>query len=129
MSPDDIENEVLRKQLQEPRIHFAIICASSGCPKLPRFAYTEENVQEKLEKETRDYLNSERGTRIDTAENTLYISRIFDWFAGDFESKAGSVLAFIKPYLEPRTLRFLEKNPKISFIHYDWSLNAQEPLR
>jgi len=129
ISQDDIENEILRKQLKEPRIHFAIICASLGCPPLPRFAYTETNVQMKLEEETRNYLNSKRGTRIDAAENTLYISKIFDWFAGDFESKSGSVLAFIKPYLNQRTLQFLEKDPQIAYIHYDWALNAQEPLK
>jgi hypothetical protein len=129
VSPDDIENEILRKQLKEPRIHFAIICASRGCPPIPHFAYTEANVQEKLQEETRNYLNSARGTRIDAANNTLYISKIFDWFAGDFEAAAGSVLEFIKPYLIQRTLDFLAGNPKISYIQYDWSLNAQQPLR
>jgi hypothetical protein len=127
-SPDDIENEILRKQLGEPRIHFAIICASLSCPELPRFAYTEENVQAKLDEETRDYLNSERGTRIDEAGNTLYISKIFDWFAGDFEAKSGSVLKFIKPYLDPPKQEFLQQDPKISYLSYDWGLNAQEPL-
>ena len=128
VSQDDIE-DILRKQLKDPRIHFAIICASSGCPQMPRFAYTEANVQMKLEEETRIYLNSKRGTRIDAAENTLFISKIFDWYAGDFESKYGSVLAFIKPYLDQRTLQFLEKNPQIAYIDYDWALNAQEPLK
>jgi hypothetical protein len=128
VSPDDIEHEILRKQIQEPRIHFAIVCASSSCPPLPQFAYTAENVQTKLEEETRGYINSERGTRIDAATNTLYLSKIFDWFPGDFESKSGSVLGFIKPYLTRRTLQFLEKNPKISYLDYDWALNGQEPL-
>jgi len=129
MSQDDIENDILRKQFKDPRIHFAIICASSGCPLLPRFAYSAENVQTKLEEETRAYLNSARGTSIDEAENTLHISKLFDWFAGDFESKAGSVLNFIKPYLNEKTAAFLKRNPRIAYIHYDWSLNAQEPLK
>jgi len=129
VSPDDIENEILRKQLREPRIHFAIICASRGCPPMPHFAYNEEKVQDKLREVTRNYLNSKRGTQIDAANNTLYISKIFDWFAGDFKTAAGSVLAFIKPYLNEGTLDFLAGNPKIDYISYDWSLNAQEPLR
>jgi hypothetical protein len=128
-SPDDIEHEILRKQLKEPRIHFTIICASSGCPPLPRFAYTEANVQAKLEDETRKYINSERGTQIDSAKNTLYLSKLFDWFAGDFEYKSGSVLDFIKPYLDENALAFVEQQFKIKFIHYDWALNAQEPLK
>jgi len=129
LSQDDIENEILRKQFKDPRIHFAIICASTGCPPLPRFAYTEENVQIKLEEETRKYINSERSTRIDLADNTLYLSKLFDWYAGDFESQSGSVLNFLKPYLDEKALTFLERNPKIDYLHYDWSLNAQGPLK
>jgi hypothetical protein len=129
LGPDDIEHEILRKQFKDPRIHFAIICASSSCPRLPQFAYTDENVQAKLEDETRKYINSDRGTQIDSAKNTLYLSKLFDWFAGDFEAKSGSVLDFIKPYLDQKALAFIEKKPKIKYIHYDWALNAQAPLK
>ncbi len=129
MSPDDIEHEILRKQFKDPRIHFAIICASSGCPKLPRFAYTEENVQVRLEDETRKYVNSERGVRIDPAENTVYLSKIFDWFESDFVGKSGSVMNFIRPYLKEDVLVFLERQPKIDYLHYNWALNAKEPLK
>ena len=129
LSQDDIEHEILRKQLKESRIHFAIICASSGCPPLPRFAYTEANVQTKLEEETRKYLNSKRGTRIDSAKNRLYLSKLFDWFAGDFEYTSGSVLDFIKPYLSENALAFVEQKPKIKWIEYNWALNAQEPIK
>jgi len=129
LSQDDIEHEILRKQLKEPRIHFAIICASSSCPRLPRFAYTEEKVQTMLEETTRQYIISERGTQIDSTKKTLYLSKLFDWFAGDFEYKSGSVLDFIKPYLNQKTLTFVEKEPIIKYIHYDWALNAQAPLK
>jgi hypothetical protein len=128
MSQDDIEHEILRKQFNDPRIHFAIVCASSGCPKLARFAFTEENVQRQLEAETRKYINSDRGVRIDYAENTLYLSKIFDWFSGDFKNKSGSVLDFIKLYLNESAMAFLDRKPKISYIHYNWALNAKEPL-
>jgi hypothetical protein len=129
LSQDDIENEILRRKLNDPRIHFAIVCASSSCPPLARFAFTEENIQAKLEEETRKYINSFRGTRIDYSGNKLYLSKIFDWFAGDFKVKSGSVLEFIKPYLDKKALAFLEQDPKISYIHYDWALNAKEPLQ
>jgi len=129
MSPDDIENDILRKQFRDPRIHFAIICASSGCPELPRFAYTGENVQSKLEEVTRDYLNSGRGTRIDVEKNTLYLSKIFSWFTADFEARSGSVLKFIEPYLDRQKQEFLRQGPKISYLPYNWALNAQEPLK
>jgi hypothetical protein len=129
LSQDDIEKEILRKQFQDPRIHFALVCASLGCPPLPRFAYTEENVQNKLKEETRSYINSPRGTRLDRSKNTLYLSKLFDWYADDFKAQSGSVLNFIKPYLAPESLSFLKQDPKISYIHYNWALNAQEPLR
>jgi hypothetical protein len=129
LSQDDIEHEILRKQFKDPRIHFVIICASMGCPPLPRIAYTEENVQARLEEETRKYLNSPRGTRIDRAENTLHVSKLFDWFATDFIQKSGSTLAFMRPYLNEETLSFLERDPKISYLEYNWALNAQAPLK
>jgi len=129
LSQDDIENDILRKQFKDPRIHFAIVCASSSCPPLPRFAYTAENVQGKLEEETRKYINSDRGTRIDAADNTLYLSKLFDWYKGDVEAKPGSVLNFIKPYLNEKTLAFVQRGPEIAYLEYDWSLNAQEPLK
>ena len=129
MSQDDIEHRILRKELKDPRIHFAIVCASSSCPKLARYAFSEENVQRQLEEETRKYINSDRGTRIDYAENTLYLSKIFDWFAGDFESKSGSVLAFIRHYLKEDAIIFLKRKPKIEYLHYDWALNARKPLK
>lgn len=130
MSQDDIEHEILRKQFKDPRIHFAIVCASSSCPKLARFAFTEEKVQRQLEAETRKYINSDRGVRIDYAENTLYLSKLFDWFSSDFNNKSGSVLEFIKLYLNDneRAMAFLGRKPKISYIHYNWALNAKEPL-
>ena len=129
LSQDDIEHEILRKQLKEPRIHFAIVCASSSCPPLARFAYTGENVQVKLEEETRKYINSERGTQIDSAKNELYLSKLFDWFAGDFEYASGSVLNYVKQYLDGEGRALLDKQPRINYIHYDWALNAQEPIK
>jgi hypothetical protein len=129
LSQDDIENEFLRKKFQDPRIHFAIVCASSSCPPLPQFAYTGDNVQTKLEEETRKYINSSRGTRIDRGKNTLFLSKLFDWYAADFKAASGSVLNFIKPYLAPATLDFLKQDPKISYIPYNWALNAQAPLQ
>ena len=102
---------------------------TSGCPLLPQFVYTAENVQTKLEEETRKYLNSNRGLRIDYVENTIQLSKLFDWFAGDFESKSGSVKNFIKPYLNEKAMAFLDRMPKMSYIDYDWSLNAKEPLK
>ncbi len=129
LSQDDIEHEILRKRFKDPRIHFAIICASSGCPPLPQSAYTAENVQLRLEDETQKYLHSKRGLQFDYVENTMMLSKLFDWFAGDFELKSGSVTNFIKPYLDEKAMAFLDRMPKMSYISYDWALNAKEPLK
>ena len=75
------------------------------------------------------YLSSERGLRIDYVENTIMLSKLFDWFAGDFELKSGSVTKFIKPYLDEKAMAFLDRMPKMSYISYDWALNAKEPLK
>lgn len=128
LSQDDIE-EILRKEFKDPRVHFAIICASSSCPKLPRIVYTKANVHARLEEETREYVNSERGIRIDRTRNTLYLSRIFDWFEEDFVKKSGSVANFIRPYLRREVLSFLDRKPKMKFLGYNWALNAQKPLK
>jgi hypothetical protein len=129
LSQDDIEHEILRKRFQDPRIHFAINCASSGCPPLPQVAYTAENVQARLEDETRKYLHSKRGLQIDYVENTIMLSKLFDWFAGDFESKSGSVVNFIKPYLDDKAMAFLDRKPKMSYLEYDWALNSKDPIK
>ncbi len=67
--------------------------------------------------------------RIDPAENTVYLSKIFDWFESDFVGKSGSVMNFIRPYLKEDVLVFLERQPKIDYLHYNWALNAKEPLK
>jgi hypothetical protein len=128
LSQDNIEHDILRRQFKDPRIHFAIICASKGCPPLPRVAYTEENVQKRLHEEAREYINSPRGTRIDRAENTLSISKIFDWFRADFVNKSGSVMDFMRPYMDTELRQFLQRKPMIGYIEYNWALNNQEPL-
>jgi hypothetical protein len=73
-------------------------------------------------------LNSARGTRIDREENTLYVSKIFDWFGEDFIRKSGSIEEFIRPYVDEEVRLFLDRKPKISFLKYNWALNAKEAL-
>ena len=96
---------------------------------MPQIAYTAENVQARLEEETGMYLHSDRGLQIDYVENTMMLSKLFDWFAGDFESKSGSVINYIKPYLDEKAMAFLDRMPKKSYITYNWALNAKEPLK
>jgi hypothetical protein len=112
---DDIEHQILRK-MDEPRIHFAIVCASVSCPKLLNEAFTEENLEEQLTKATKDFLNDNSKNSI--AKNKLELSKIFKWFSLDF-TKKGSIIDFLNLYSD------LKISPKtnISFKDYNWNLN------
>ena len=105
----------------------ALVIVFIAAPAIIRTVYRLRKPRE--EEETRKYINSERGTQIDSANNELHISKLFDWFAGDFEYASGSVLEFVRQYLDEKGRVFLDKNPAIKYIHYDWALNAQEPIK
>lgn len=113
----NLENRILRKQFQEPRIHFAINCASTSCPYLPERLFDAENLEEYLETLTHSFINDQGGVQIEN--DTLYLSKIFKWYAKDFGDKT-ALLAFISKYWEGESL---PDNPKIEYLTYDWSLN------
>ena len=120
---DTIEHEILRP-LGEPRIHAAIVCASTSCPSLRREAYRAERLDAQLDAAMRDWLGDpEKGLRVESGR--VRLSKIFDWFDEDFAA-AGGVLAFVVPYLSApvrRALDALGPNPRIVWFDYDWSLN------
>lgn len=117
LSLDDIEHEILRK-LAEPRIHFAIVCASLSCPNLRSEAYRAENLDKQLEEQTRSFLNNEtKGVLLDGQR--VRVSQIFDWFEEDFEA-SGGVEAFIRRYRELPARINLRAN-----LPYNWDLNEQ----
>ena len=112
---NDIEHEILRK-MDEPRIHFAIVCASISCPKLQNKAFTASNIDSQLTKATKEFLND--STKNDITQNNLRLSKIFKWFAKDFKTK-GSLIDFLNTYVD------IEISPKAkkSFKDYNWDLN------
>ena len=128
-----IENQFLRKQLPEPRIHFALVCAANSCPRLSRTAYTAENTGRQLEEAARFYFTESRNLTIEVAGNRVWLSKIMDWYRADFESWArahrpGSsqpLLEYVKVYAAPGKAQALAslQNPKISFYEYDWGIN------
>lgn len=109
-----IEHEILRT-LDEPRIHFAINCASFSCPALRTEAYTAERLESQLEDQTAVFVNNYDKNKISERETS--ISKIFDWFSSDFDS-IGGVKTMLKKYHK----HYTEKN-NIQFLDYDWSLN------
>ena len=125
----DLEHEILRKQFHEPRIHFAIVCASSSCPKLPSSAYNAIQIDQQLDQAARAFINDPTRNRFDRKQRIAYLSKIFDWFENDFASSAGSVLQFVARYVHDVDLA-RELTPdvyRIAYLDYDWSLNGPVP--
>lgn len=112
---NDIEHTILRK-MNEPRIHFAIVCASVSCPKLKNSAYTSNNLEHELNKATREFLLDP--TKNSITKNKIELSKIFKWFKQDFEND-GSLINFLNRYSEITILNDAKK----SFKDYNWSLN------
>ncbi len=117
VSLDEIEHEILRP-MGEPRVHFAIVCASLSCPNLRTEAFTAEKLEQQLDDQTRSFLHdSSKGLALEV--NRVRVSQIFDWFGEDFEA-AGGVESFLRRYRElPSSIRLRADLP------YDWSLNAR----
>lgn len=115
-SLDEIEHKILRKEFDEPRIHFAINCASFSCPKLLNEAFTADKLEKQLHATAVDFINDPKRNRI--AANKIEISQIFSWFKGDF-TKNGSIIDYLNQYSK------VTINPKATVAHlsYDWTLN------
>jgi hypothetical protein len=113
---NNIEHDILRKQWNDPRIHFAINCASISCPILSNKAYEAKTLDEQLDDAARLFINDTDRNRI--APNEASLSKIFKWFNGDF-TKEQSLIAFINRYSNLR----IEDKATITFLDYDWGLN------
>ena len=112
---DEIEHQILRK-MDEPRIHFAIVCASYSCPKLLNEAYKADTLEEQLTNATKEFLNDLNRNNI--SENSLELSKIFQWFSKDFKED-GSIISFLNKYSEIE----ISENAKIKYKDYNWDLN------
>jgi hypothetical protein len=120
MSLDDIEHGTIRKQFGDPRIHFAVVCASISCPRLSRDAFTGERVHEQLDAAARRFFGERRSLLIDSKRNLVTLSKLLDWYRADFEA-AGGVLTFVRKYApEPKAF---PGSPSIRYFSYDWSIN------
>lgn len=116
-SLEDIEHKILRK-MNEPRIHFAINCASASCPKLLNIAYKADNIETLLEKATKDFISDSDKNKI--SKENVQLSKIFDWYKKDF-TKNGSLIDYINQYCKFK----IDSDAKIYYLDYDWNLNEQ----
>lgn len=121
MSLDDIEHRILRPVWKDPRIHYAVNCASLGCPNLQPEPYTSQNGELLLERSAHDYINHARGVRFD--KGGLVVSSIYKWFKGDFGGGDEGVIKHLRRYAEPDLQSLLAWIEKIEDDEYDWSLN------
>lgn len=124
-SLDELEHRWLRAKFVEPRIHFAINCASVGCPPLRGEPFVAARLDEQLEEQARlIHADGGRWFDYDGESNTLHLTRLYDWFAADFERVAGTVPAFAARY-SPALKAALDagQTPTLQWLAYDWSLN------
>ncbi len=122
LSLNDIEHRILRPVWRDPRIHYAVNCASIGCPNLATEAYEAGRLEAMLENAARAYINDPRGVSISGKKVT--VSKIYDWFQEDFGGSTRSVLAHLKRYAAPALAERLEVIGDIEDTRYDWSLNG-----
>lgn len=137
MTLDDIEHAWLRPRYQDPRIHFAIVCAARSCPPLRTDAYTPDRLDAQLEEQARTFYTGDHN-RFDRANSVVELSRIFDWFGEDFEPLAPQtgfrgeadergILALGARYLPDATAEWLRSGDyEIRYLDYDWELNDLE---
>ena len=123
----DVENKILRKRFKDPRIHFAINCASKSCPNLPDRLFHAETLDQYLDSLTINFINDKDHVFLDTEKDILYLNPIFKWYAKDFKIKGG-VKKFILYHLQDAGKRSIEsfKRAKIEYLEYDWFINAQD---
>jgi len=123
---DEIEHRILRP-LAEPRIHMAIVCASTSCPSLRREPFRAADLEPQLDEQARAFLADPRkGLALDRTARVARISKIFDWFAGDFDA-SGGVRAFLAHHApEPERAWLAEQGPRLAlrYLEYDWRLNG-----
>ncbi|NEX14110.1 MAG: glycoside hydrolase family 15 [Prosthecochloris sp.] len=146
-SPDDIEHGILRKNRHhpafmlrpfspfdsrlplmvetfDPRIHFALVCASSSCP--PIEFYDPEHIDDQLDIATRSFI-IRRGIETDSENNTVRLSEIFKWYQHDFGKDKTEALSYIAEFANEKTRQFILKNPgklKVEYLPYNWNLNS-----
>jgi hypothetical protein len=124
LSLDDIEHGILRPLFKDPRVHYAVNCASNGCPNLGTAAFTGANLEAQLDAAARAFVNHPRGARV--TGDGLTVSSIYFWFISDFGGSDGGIIAHLKRYADPPLAAKIDALSEIADHEYDWSLNDIE---
>ncbi|MDH5681580.1 MAG: DUF547 domain-containing protein [Spirochaetota bacterium] len=134
VSLNQLEKQIIKSRFNEARTHFVLVCAAKGCPILISSAYTSSNIVRQMDIATKRYLSSPTGLKVDRNNKTIYLSRIFQWYRGDFGSSDASkesyssgelqgVRKFISRYRGDIKSELMSYD--IKFLHYTWTLNKQ----
>ena len=126
----DLEHEVLRP-LGEPRIHFALNCASKSCPVLRSEAYRPAELEAQLDDAARVFVNDQSRNQLDRGEKLARLSKIFDWFEEDFGNGEQAILNYVANYVGDASLAAELRSGgwRVEYLDYDWTLNGQAPDR
>lgn len=121
MTLNQLENELIRPVYQDARIHFALVCGAIGCPPIANTAFSEANIGSLLNKRTRLAMDNERFIQVDDTNKTVGISKIFEWYRGDFADTDAGILQYINKYRS----NAIPEGYSITYYEYDWTLNGQ----
>ncbi len=126
LSLNNIEHDIIRKIFDEPRIHFALVCAAKSCPPLRNEAYDGRRLDSQLDDQRRTFLSQTDKNRIDIPNRIIYLSKIFQWYSVDFNRRHRSVVDFVWPHFPDHMTRSVPDGPpfRIEYTDYDWTLNG-----
>ena len=123
---NQIEHGIIRTEFVDPRVHFILVCASTSCPPLETRAFSAEDIEERLETATFNFVQNPEQVRIDRVKRRVYLSKIFKWYDEDFREGYDGVADFLTDYLPSEDADFLlAENVKFHYLDYDWTLNDQ----
>ena len=128
-SLNDVEHKILRKKFVEPRIHFAIVCASISCPQLRNEAYVGNRLKFQLEQQSLSFFNDSTKNKYDVKNRIAYLSKILDWFEEDFGDDDKEVLEFVSKYVNEELSSEIKENIEewsIQYLDYNWDLNEHK---
>ncbi|MCB0727500.1 MAG: DUF547 domain-containing protein [Ignavibacteriae bacterium] len=124
-SLDEIEKEIIIPKYNEPRIHYALVCAAESCPVIIAEAYTPEKLVNQFDTQAGIFLNDKSKNYLDRKDNALYLSMIYKWYGRDFIKKDSSVVDHVKKYINESDREFINLNDtkQLEYLDYSWKLN------
>lgn len=124
-SLDEIEKKIIIPKYNEPRIHYALVCAAESCPVIIPEAYTPEKLDEQLDRQAGIFINDKNKNFLYKKDNEIFLSMIYKWYGKDFIKKDSSALNHILKYINSEDRDFIVTNniKKIFYLDYNWNIN------